>query len=232
MRSAFGVEHPGVIFKADDEVKRNRNAARTFGGIGATSAALGTGSGIVRHMESKGKDPMGFTHRYKAHDAKAYHPRVKAKILSMNVKAHGIQAKTAAGLTAASLGVAGAYKYKQKQAEKVSKARKKSDVAAGSAAVGTGSGAVGAGGYMGYKLGEAAKFHGQNALGHGHNARQVKRGRLKMGTQELKWTKETRNIGRRVGAIKGAGALAGVGVAGLGAAGIHHGMKTMRKNPS
>lgn len=233
MQSAFGVDHPGVIFKADDRAKHYRRTANTFGALGATTAALGTGSGVVGHLESKGHDPMGFTMRENWKD-KPKSPAHRARILQINRAAHGRQAKIAAGLSAASLGVAGAYKVKQKKAQvsKGERTRRVTDAAAGTGAIGVGGAAVGGGGYMAHGLGRAAYAHADNVRVQAHNLRSVKQGRLKMGKKEAEWAKHGLKTSRRVVGVKGAGAAAGVGIAGLGVAGIHHGAKSFRKNPS
>ena len=64
MMSAFGVEHPNVIFKRDDDrAKHYGRMAGITAGIGGTAAAMGTGSEVVRQAEKRSYDPMEFTHR-------------------------------------------------------------------------------------------------------------------------------------------------------------------------
>lgn len=227
MRSAFGVDHPGVIFKADDRADRYRRNANTLGALGGVSAGLGAGSGTVGYLESKGKDPMGFTRRYRSWKEKPHTPAVKSRILRANVKAHGTQAKVAGGVAAASLGLAGAYKLKQKKELSKADHRKASDAALGAATVGTGSAAVAGGGYQAWQLGGAARQHASNWKAHSHNLRYAKE--LRLGKKAQQWAKDTRAVNRRVTGVKGAGALAGLGVAGLGGKAVHD---TLRKKPS
>lgn len=230
MESAFGVEHPGVIFKRDDErARRYGQVAGTMGALGATSAALGTGSATVGHLERKGHDPMGFTMR-EHHKLLPMVPAHRKRVLEINSAAHGKQAKVAGGLAAASLAVAGAAKVKQKR--ELSKARKTTDTTLDAATVGTGGAAVAGGGYMAHQLGGAAAAHADNWRVDSHNLRAAKKGHIRMGVKEKAFAQASRKVSRRVVGVKGAGALAGVGAAGLGAAGIYEGTRNLRKKPS
>lgn len=119
--SAFGVEHweSTEVFKRSKESKQRSEhygrMSNTMAAMGGTTAAVGTGSGIVGALERKGKDPMGFVSvKAKANEAKVK-PAVRTRVLNANARAHFTQAKVAGGLTAASLGLAGAYKHAKKK---------------------------------------------------------------------------------------------------------------------
>ena len=237
--SAFGVDH-GEVYKAAgssaDREKAYGRTANTMAALGGTTAAIGTGSKIVGHLESKGHDPMGFTMR-ETHKEKPMVPAHRARVLEINAKMHGQQARYAAGLAAGALTVAGAAKLKQKRAASsqaqrraLSKRdRKASDVALGAGEAGVGGAGIYGGQQIARGFGRAAYAHIDNARVQGHNLKSAKKGLIRMGAKEKEFTRVSRNMSRRVVGVKGAGALAGVGVAGLGAAGVYQGAQHMRK---
>jgi len=216
--SAFGVEH-GEIYKAGRE--HDRQMSNTLAGVGGTSAAVGVGSRTVGHLEGKGKDPMGFTLR-ESHKMKPMVPAHRARVLEINRAAHFKQSRYAGGLAAGSLALAGAYKVKQKKREKAALSKgRKTDIAADTAAVGTGGAAIAGGGYAAHALGVPAYAGGVTAQAMDHNLRSVKNKKMRMGAKELAHTKNLRKTGLRIAGVKGAGSLAGVGVAGLGGKAIY-----------
>ena len=236
MMSAFGVEHPNVIFKRDDErAKHYGRVATTMGALGGTSAALGTGSAVMGTLEHKGYDPMGYTHTDN-HLQKPKVPAHKARILQINSKAHGKQAKLAGGIAAGSLAVAGAAHYKKKR-ELAKRDWKKSTtdagVDAGTAAAGVAG--VGAGGFTAKHFGRDVAAHAEGWRIDSHNIKAAKQG-AKAPKKLIEHAHQTRAISRRVVGVKGAGALAGAGIAGLGASGVYqagkHSTRGLRKKTS
>lgn len=223
--SAFGVDH-GEVYKADrEQAEGYRRKANTLGALGGTAAALGAGSGAVGLAEHKGKDPMGFTMRphYKLKPMATAH---RARILQISTDAHKLQAKGAAGVAAASLGLAAAYKHKQKKA--LAKRRTPTDTALDTGSAATGAAAIGGGGFMAGKLGMDTAAHANHWYTDTHNLRSAKKGKLRLGVKEQKYIKGTRAVHARVAGVKGAGTLAGVGVAGLGAKSIYDAAKKQR----
>ena len=232
MISAFGVDHGGPVSKARSEREKHYGRmANTMGALGGTAGALGAGSGVVAALEHRGHDPMGFTAPREAREK--IKPAVKARILRGNVRGHTRQALAAGAVSAATLGIAGAYKHKQKK--ELAKRSSASDKALDAGAVGV----AGAGGYAAFahgaeNLGEPAVQH---ARVHHHASRYmkaVKAGAAKPGPETLKFVQGQRVKAARVVGVKGTGAAAAMGAAGLGAAGLYevgrHNLKNRKKS--
>jgi hypothetical protein len=221
MRSAFGVEHG--ISKADDHDRKMRNLTA---GIGGASTVLGGATGAIGVAEHRGKDPMGFTGtntwKQKPRSAGA-----KAKILRASAKAHYKQAGVAGAVGAAGLGAAGLYQHrmKQKQISKMSeRARSNLTEAAGGT---TSAAAVASGAATANMLGSHAHHHYMIQRQDTKDLATKKR----MPKAQVNWIKDSRKVSRRVAGIKGAGALAGAGLAGAGGYGLYQtGKKAMKKN--
>ena len=163
---------------------------------------------------------MGFTMR-DSHKDKPMVPAHRARVLDINVKAHGRQAKIAGGLAAGSLALGGAYKYKQKRLSKAAgssrdRVKRAGNAALDTGAVGVGATQVGAGGYMAGMLGRAAVGHADNIRVQRHNLASANKGAIAMGAKERAWATQGLKTSRRVIGVKGAGALASAGVAGMG----------------
>lgn len=230
--SAFGVEHweTGEISKEKDKAKSYGRQANTLAALGGTTAALGTGSGIVGAMERRGKDPMGFVSIKEHANSPKVKPAVRAKVLGGNAKAHALQAKVAGGLTAGSLALAGGYKYAQKQEQKrrkLSKAlkletkKKVRDAAIDTGAVGVSGASIAGAGAMARTLGPAVKAHAPNARVSHQVLRGHMKGKHKLGPRQEAWLRNNRKVSGRVVGVKGAGLIASGGIAGLGAKTIY-----------
>lgn len=231
MESAFGVEHPGVVFKAagsrrDDERKHYGRMAGTTGAMGALSAGTGAGALAVGVAEKKGKDPMGATQRTASH-LKPISPEAKLRVLKPIAQGHFKQAAAMGGVGAAGLGLAGAYRHKQKMSK--ADRRRGTDAALGAGAVGAGAGT----GYVGVK----------HAKHMGNDAREA-RSNMKIATtnmatepQHKEFWRGLRGVNRTVRNVKGLGAAAAVGAGAAGGAGAlelgrYHTTKKLRKRPS
>jgi len=234
MISAFGVDHGGVVSKKDkDRAGHYGQMAGTLGTLGATSGGLAAGSGIVGRMEGKGKDPMHFTST--GQGEKPMKAAVKARILAGNAKAHRWQSKTAGGLAAGSLALAGGYKLKQKRERELSKRDRRNagdrassaGLAAGTAA--TGAAGLGVGAKFAEQIGGQANIAGQDARSSHHLLAGHKLGAVDMDPKEVKWHKWNRKAGLKVAGIKGAGALAAGAAAATGGAALYEGARGARK---
>lgn len=229
--SAFGVEH-GDIYKGNSE--REKHYGRMAGATGVTGGLLGAnaiGSGVVGHLEARGKDPMGFVHA--EHGARKVSHERRMKILKPMADAHRWQAKTLGGIGAAALATSGAYKYKQKKERKaraVAKAynvqehkgaRRATDVAAGAGAVGTGALAVRKVPGFAHMLSNQADEWGKEAIGAHHVIAGKHRGAIDASKAELKAAHRTRKIGARVYAVKKPAAVALMGSTAAGGAGLY-----------
>ena len=246
MLSAFGVDHGyDTISKLSNQRKeRAEHYGRMSGimtGLGGTAGAVGTGSGIVAHMEHKGKDPMGFTEgdtwNEPLRDTK------KKAILRINRGLHANQAKVAGAAAAGGLALGYAYHRKKKEAlGQVKKNRERQNfdqkftgTALGLGAAGVGGAAVKYSPKLSHQLGEAArtarediKTFKPHVKEHNRLKGMVERGELSSRQLEREFPKAEadfarRNLklGRRVAGVKGAGSLALAGTTALGGAGTY-----------
>lgn len=122
--SAFGVEHweSQEIYKAGSSAQSHneraegyRKTKNTLAGIGGVAGGLGAATGAISAAEYKGKDPVGLSLSGEPGASRKYTPTQRKKFLRINAKAHGKQTVAAAGISAASLGLAGAYKHAEKK---------------------------------------------------------------------------------------------------------------------
>ena len=235
--SAFGVEHweSQEIHKAQSHNERAegyRKTKNTLAGVGGVAAGLGAATGAISAAEYKGKDPVGLSLSGEPGNSRKYSPASKKKFLRINAKAHGRQTAAAAGISAASLGLAGAYRHAEKKERlknlgsssnfgKADTKRKVRDAATDTGTAALGAGAVGAGAYNTKFLGPAAKEWG-NYSRYAHGAlKGEKKGKWRLDAKQRKYYKKARVSAARTAGIKGAGVAASVGVAGLGAKAVY-----------
>lgn len=254
MISPFGIEHGyDEISKASrSDKERAQHYGRmsaAMGTLGGTAAAVGTGSGIVGHLEHKGKDPMGFTTRsLDEWDRKPMSGVVRANVLKPVARLHTGQMK--AGYTAGALGGALALGYHhkkkkllQQKKQGVSKAQKRSKAdRAGGAALGVGSAALGGaalkeGMHVNHFMGASAKDWGKEARGAHHVLAGNKLGAIQItgndAERELAHARKLRRVGARSAAVKGLGAKGGALTAVAGGAGLFElGRYNMRRKKS
>lgn len=227
--SAFGVEHWETVEKKDlshnERANSYRKTKNTLAAMGGTAAGLGAVTGGIAAAEYKGKDPVGLTlPEEPGTGAKKYSPAATKRYMRLNAAAHGRQAAAAGVIGAGALGLAGAYRKAEKKERlknlKVSKADTKSKAKdAGTAALGTG--AVGAGVYNAKHLTPAAAVWG----GHAHMSHQALQGdkqdKWRLTPSQKKYYTKARSSAARTAGLKGAGAAASLGVAGLGAKAVY-----------
>lgn len=227
MISAFGVDH-GEISKREptrkDRAEHYGRMSAATGTLGATALGVGTGAGAVGALESRGKDPMGFTHR-SMYDIRDNKPAVsgarKARILGKYAKAHGFQAKTLGGVGAASTALSAAYHRKKKQElSKSDRSRRASDAGLAAGSVATGATTMKYGPRFANAMRRDAMNVGRQSMDANDAINNNLQGFRKLSAKKAKEAKSLRSMGRRVAGIKGAGAGALVTAAGAGGVGV------------
>lgn len=223
MRSAFGVDNHGaaIVRKVagsssdKDRAKHYGRMAATSGALGGLSSAVGVGSAAIGQAEFRGRDPMKFVQPMTPGGRKVTKP-MRAKLLRGTAEAHGRQAVAMGGIGAASLGIAGAYKHKQKKALakalKPETKRKAGDAALGAGATGIAGGATWAGVHHGKHMGEDVKAAVTNV----HRTKQY----IKAAPEHAAFYRNLARGDKMVAGVKGSAVAAGLGAAGLGAAGV------------
>jgi len=238
----FGVDRPDLFSKAYTPKTRERaeHYGRMSGAtatLGATAGTIGAGAGVVGHLERKGHDPMGFAHPAFGKPLKG---AARTAALAPNVAGHMWQAKAGGALAGAGLGLAGAYKYKQRKAQVAAGARRKvigkaltpqrkrqaGDVALGTAAAGTSAAALAGGMKVSHIMSrDASQVGREGLLAHhliaGHKLSVATGGEKWATPGELKRAKATRALGVRVMGVKKPAALAAAGTAAAGGAGLY-----------
>jgi hypothetical protein len=225
MLSAFGVEH-GEIYKAQptpdqQRAQRYRKVSQSLAGVGAGSLTLGGVIHGIGTAEKHGKDPMGFNNPMSSWHTKPMTRAHQAARLRSVSRSHGTQAKIAGGLGAASLGLAAANRHRSKQLSKALTREKVQDTARNAGTAGVGAAAIGAGGYNAKFLGSAVHEHQAPARAAHHLVAAHKMGDITLAPKDLKQAMKTRRISSRVVGVKGAGALASAGIAGMGGKAIY-----------
>ena len=223
--SAFGVEHweTSEISKDKKKAEGYRKTRNTLATLGGTTAGLGAVTGGIALAERKGKDPVGLTLPEEPGSGAKKHSAASTKrFLRLNAAAHGKQTAAAGAIGAGALGLAGAYHraHKKELSKKLTKDKAK-DAGRDTATVGLGAGAIGAGAYNTKHLAPAAAVWG----GHSHYSHKVLQGEKKdkwrLSAKQRAYYKTARGSAARTAGIKGAGAVASVGAAGLGGKAIY-----------